>query len=40
MKTQDVMSGYLTGLFKALAMDLAMLVLPIPGDHGNTRFDV
>ena len=31
MKTQDVMSGYLTCLFKALAMDLTMLVLPTPG---------
>ena len=31
METQDVMSGYLTCLFKALAMDLAMLVLPTPG---------
>ena len=32
MKTQDVMSGYLTCLFKALAMNLAMLVLPTPGE--------
>ena len=31
METQDVMSSYLTCLFKALAMNLAMLVLPTPG---------
>ena len=31
METQDVMSSDLTCLFKALAMDLAMLVLPTPG---------
>ena len=30
METQGVMSGYLTCLFKALAMGLAMLVLPTP----------
>ena len=39
METQDVMSGYLTCLFKALAMDLARLVLPTPGDHENTRWN-
>ena len=31
MEIQDVMSGYLTCLFKTLAMDLARLVLPTPG---------
>ena len=31
VEPKDVMSGYLTCLFKALAMDLAMLVLPTPG---------
>ena len=31
METQDVMSIYLTCLFKALAMDLTMMVLPTPG---------
>ena len=31
METQDVVSGYLTCLFNALAIDLAMLVLPTPG---------
>ena len=40
METQDVMSDYLTCLFKALAMDLAMLVLQTPGDHENTRCNV
>ena len=40
MKTQDVMSDYHTCLFKALAMDLIMLVLPTPGDHENTRCNV
>ena len=29
---KQAMSGYLTCLFKALAMDLTMLVLPTPGE--------